>query len=82
MKIIHKEMHRLNSGRLFAVLSIEGKRGESIDLAAEGFSEDPTFFMETPKSMVNCSYVPNKRSIILGGATGESTRHIYLIFGA
>ena len=79
MKIIRKELYPLKNGGLFAMLEVMGKRGEQIDLAAEGIQGRIDFFHELPKGPIDCSYLPEAYAVQLGGALNETERSVCLV---
>ena len=79
MKILNKEFHPLKSGHTFAMLSVQGKRGEEINIAAEGVSGKVIFYSEVPKTDLNCAYCSEENTIELGGAEVETKRTLYLV---
>ena len=81
MKILNREFYPLKSGHTFAVLTLRGERGEEINIAKEGVSEEVIFFSEAPKTDNNCTYYPKENIIELGGIERESERTLFLIAG-
>ena len=79
MKIIAKELYPLKNGGMFVMLSVHGRRGERLDLAAEGIQGKLDFFHELPKGPIDCSYLSDEHAIELGGATNETERSVYLV---
>jgi hypothetical protein len=81
MKVVNKELHALKNGGMFVMLSVLGRRGEKLDLAAEGIQGKLDFFHELPKGPIDCSYLSDEHVIELGGATNETERSVYLVVG-
>lgn len=81
MRIVRKELYPLKSGGLFAMLELVGKRGERLDLAAEGLQGQLDFFHELPKGPIDCSYLPDEHALQLGGAVNETERSVCLVLG-
>lgn len=79
MKILEKNFYPLKNGHLFAILEVRGKKGEKVDIVAEGVSNELIFFHEAPKTMHNCVYFADENIIELGGAEMETERTLYLI---
>jgi Holliday junction resolvase len=79
LEVIEKSLHVLKKGNVFVVLEVKGKRGEKISLAEQKISGEVIFFHESPKTMHNCVYFPDKKVIELGGAEMETERTIYLV---
>ena len=50
MKVLNREFHALKSGHTFAVITLRGKRGEEVNIVAEGMRGEVIFFSEAPKT--------------------------------
>jgi len=81
MKVLNKELFPLKNGNLFAMLEVQGRKGDKIKLLEEGISGRAIFYSEAPKTKYNCVNHPEEGEIELGGAEEESTRTVYLIIG-
>ena len=81
MKILNREFHALKSGHTFAVITLQGKRGEEVNIAKEGMRGEVIFFSEAPKTDYNCAYYAEENLITLGGAEMETERELFLIAG-
>lgn len=79
LKILNKEFHPLKSGHTFVMLSVQGKRGEEINIATEGVSGKVIFYSEAPKTDLDCVYCADENTIELGGAEVETKRTLYLV---
>lgn len=79
MKVLNREFHPLKNGSTFAILTVQGKRDEEVNIAAEGVSGKVIFYSEAPKTDINCAYCAEESIITLGGAEMETERTLYLV---